>query len=165
MADFEMVGSIALYRSADALILPALPHPKIDVLAIRFNWIAGIDFDYSVQGKCPFYLGNAVEPEEVHADEDRVDARCAEAHLRRLGWQQAEHLALYQRQFPILHEPKINRIWFRGIRVTEKDTMGTYYPVLFRQKPSGGRFSKWRTGWAHDFDAHTHNDRIAFTAP
>ena len=160
MSVVEQRGSITLHFSESALILPALPHPKLDVLCLNDGWIDSIDFDYSVEGKCELCLGEAVEPEEVRAEEERIDARCLELRLPRLGRQHAEYLRLNQKHFPLLATPKIDRIWFRGLRVVE-GTGGTYYPVLFRQRPHG-KFTKWRCGWGHDFDDHTHNDRIAF---
>lgn len=161
MADVQMAGSIKLYCSESLRFLPALPRPQLRILKIRFDWIDSVHFDYSVIGKCELCLGAAVRAEETHADEARVNVRCAEARLRPMGFQHMEHLFLYQRQFPLLSQPAIDRIWFRGFSVFEKETCGTYHPILFRSRPHG-RFTRWRCGWARDSDDHTENDRIAF---
>ena len=161
MAVVERRGSVTLYFSESVLLLPPLHHPKLKVLRTRWNWIESIGFDYSVESKCELCLGEAVENGEVMAEEKRIDARCCELRLPCLGFQHAEYLFLYQKSIPLLKAPKINRIWFRGLRVFEKEPMASYYPVLFRERPHG-RFTKWRVGWTHDHDDHTHNDRIAF---
>ena len=157
----ERKGSLTLYRSTYPFFLPALNRPKIEVFRKRFDWIECVYFDYSPQGRCELCLGSAVESGESHAEEARVYARCAEIRLPRLGLQHMEYLYAHQREFRALFSKNIDRIWFRGMAVFEKGTCGMYYPVLFRERPHG-RFTKWRSSWAHDFDGHTESDRIAF---